>query len=177
MDYFPQIQPDLAPVNLPQFEYPRTEYHHPLTQRVHGLYGVDGVSAFVQQAHLSDGLFATTQNQAPHQFSWSIGFPHNAQYDAELVGTGPSGPGFAVPDAPDAPAVPSVSAGAASPMGPPAQPRKRKAPTLRTNDWEPYKQRILDLHTTQKLPLPRVKQMIEEEYGFKAEYAAPVRAR
>jgi len=175
MDYFPQIQPDLAPVNLPQFEYPRTEYH-PLTQRVHGVYGVDGVSTFVQQAHLPGGLFATTQNHAPHQFGWSTGL-HHAQYDAELAGSGPSGPGFVVPDAPVAPAVSPVSAGPASPMGPPARPRKRKAPTLRTNDWEPYKERILDLHITQKLPLPKVKQMIEEEYGFKAEYAAPVRAR
>ncbi|KAL1613665.1 hypothetical protein SLS56_012249 [Neofusicoccum ribis] len=54
-------------------------------------------------------------------------------------------------------------------MGPPDRPRKRKAPTLRADDWEPYKKRILDLHITQNLPLPKVRQIIEEEYGFKAE--------
>jgi hypothetical protein len=62
-------------------------------------------------------------------------------------------------------------------MGPPARPRKRKAPTLRADDWEPYKKRILDLHIVQKLSLPKVRQMVEVEYGFKAEYVAPLRAR
>ncbi|KAH6613149.1 hypothetical protein C7974DRAFT_368938 [Boeremia exigua] len=55
------------------------------------------------------------------------------------------------------------------PVGDPARPRKRKAATLREEDWEPYKERILDLHVVQKIPLPKVRQMMEEEYGFKAE--------
>ncbi|CAO2653511.1 Nn.00g029220.m01.CDS01 [Neocucurbitaria sp. VM-36] len=54
-------------------------------------------------------------------------------------------------------------------MGPPAKRRKRKAPTLRANDWEPYKDRVLELHVTEGLPLPEVKKRLEEESGFTAE--------
>ncbi|KAF2755063.1 hypothetical protein EJ05DRAFT_478872 [Pseudovirgaria hyperparasitica] len=54
-------------------------------------------------------------------------------------------------------------------MDPPALPRKRKAPTLRADDWESYKERILDLYVEQKLPLKTFRQKIEAEYGFKAE--------
>ncbi|UZP36506.1 hypothetical protein NXS19_004322 [Fusarium pseudograminearum] len=57
----------------------------------------------------------------------------------------------------------------ATPMGPPPKSRKKKAPTLRAKDWEPYKARILELHDEQNLPLPRVKTMIEEEFEFIAE--------
>jgi hypothetical protein len=56
-------------------------------------------------------------------------------------------------------------------VAPPATRRKRKVPTLRAEDWEPYKARILELHDAQKLPLGKVKTMIEEEFGFIAEYA------
>lgn len=59
-------------------------------------------------------------------------------------------------------------------MGPPDRPRKRKAATLRADDWEPYKKRILDLHIEQKMPLRKVKELIEEKYGFKAEYVTSV---
>ncbi|KAF4947303.1 hypothetical protein FGADI_10512 [Fusarium gaditjirri] len=52
---------------------------------------------------------------------------------------------------------------------PPRKSRKKKAPTLREEDWEPFKDRILDLYETQKLPLERVKTMIEEEFGFTAQ--------
>jgi hypothetical protein len=48
--------------------------------------------------------------------------------------------------------------------------RKRKAPTLRLQDWEPHKTRIIELHIEQDLPLPKVKAILEEETGFKAEY-------
>jgi hypothetical protein len=58
----------------------------------------------------------------------------------------------------------------AAPMAPPPKRRKKKAPTLRAKDWEPYKNRILELHITQKLALPKVKTMIEEEFNFTAEY-------
>lgn len=57
-----------------------------------------------------------------------------------------------------------------APMGPPTKPRKRKAPTLRAEDWEPYKARIIELHITEGRSLPEVKQAIEEEFGFAAGY-------
>ncbi|EXL56119.1 hypothetical protein FOCG_03815 [Fusarium oxysporum f. sp. radicis-lycopersici 26381] len=53
--------------------------------------------------------------------------------------------------------------------GPPRKSRKKKAPTLRDEDWEPFKDRILELYETQKLPLEKVKTMIEEEFGFTAQ--------
>jgi hypothetical protein len=60
-------------------------------------------------------------------------------------------------------------------MGPPTQLRKRKAPTLRAADWEPYKARIIELHITQRLPLKEVRQRIQEESGFTAEYVSFLR--
>lgn len=57
------------------------------------------------------------------------------------------------------------------PMAPPPNPRKRKAPTLRLDEWEPVKARVIELHITQNLPLPEVKKMVEEEFkssGFTA---------
>ncbi|KAM5511980.1 hypothetical protein FOXYSP1_06780 [Fusarium oxysporum f. sp. phaseoli] len=54
--------------------------------------------------------------------------------------------------------------------GPPRKNRKKKAPTLRDEDWEPFKDRILELYETHKLPLEKVKTMIEEEFGFTAQY-------
>ena len=59
-----------------------------------------------------------------------------------------------------------------TPMGPPTKTRKRKAPTLRAEAWEPYKSRILDLHITQKLPLLEVKKRMESNFQFTAEYVA-----
>ncbi|KAH7204599.1 hypothetical protein DER44DRAFT_429573 [Fusarium oxysporum] len=56
-----------------------------------------------------------------------------------------------------------------STTGPPRRSRKKKAPTLRDEDWEPFKDRILELYETQKLPLEKVKNMIEEEFGFTAQ--------
>jgi len=58
----------------------------------------------------------------------------------------------------------------AIPMGPPKS-RKRKAPTLHTDAWEPYKARIVELHITQGLPLREVKKTIKSDFGFTAEYA------
>jgi hypothetical protein len=57
-------------------------------------------------------------------------------------------------------------------MGPPTKTRKKKAPTLRAEAWEPFKSRILDLHIKQNLPLPAVKKCIEDEFQFTAEYVA-----
>ena len=63
---------------------------------------------------------------------------------------------------------------ASSPMSPPAVPRKRKAPTLKAADWEPYKARIIELHIDHNRPLPEVKDTIEKESGFVAEYVLPI---
>ena len=51
-----------------------------------------------------------------------------------------------------------------------ARPRKKKAPTLRESDWEPYKDRIIQVHLVEKRSLPEVKILIEQEFGFTAEY-------
>ncbi|KAF5972154.1 hypothetical protein FBULB1_8876 [Fusarium bulbicola] len=53
--------------------------------------------------------------------------------------------------------------------GPPRKTRKKKAPTLRDEDFEPFKDRILELYETHKLPLEKVKTTIEEEFGFTAQ--------
>jgi hypothetical protein len=55
-------------------------------------------------------------------------------------------------------------------MCPPTGTRKRKASTLHAHDWEPYKARIIELHINQKLPLRQVKDKLEKEFGFTAEY-------
>jgi hypothetical protein len=57
------------------------------------------------------------------------------------------------------------------PMAPPPKPRKRKARTLRRDEWEPVKARVIELHISQKLPLPEVQKIVEEEFkssGFRA---------
>ncbi|KAF5535891.1 kinesin light chain 2 [Fusarium mexicanum] len=51
--------------------------------------------------------------------------------------------------------------------GPSRKSRKKKAPTLRDEDFEPFKDRILQLYETHKLE--KVKTMIEEEFGFTAQ--------
>jgi hypothetical protein len=61
-------------------------------------------------------------------------------------------------------------------MPPPTQSRKRKAPTLHGDDWEPVKARVIELHIEQKLPLPKVKEIVEEEFkplGFNATSVQP----
>lgn len=57
------------------------------------------------------------------------------------------------------------------PLAPPPNPRKRKAPTLREEDWRPVKDRVIELHINQNRPLPEVKKTVEEEFaaiGFSA---------
>lgn len=56
-------------------------------------------------------------------------------------------------------------------MQPPARPRKRKAPTLRESDWAPYKDQVDELYTS-GMPLKKVKEIIEVEHGFCAEYVS-----
>ena len=69
---------------------------------------------------------------------------------------------------------PAISMG--PPTRPPTRPRKRKAPTLHANAWEPYKARIVELHITQGVPLKEVKQHVEKEFGFVAEYVSLLRS-
>ncbi|KAH8592587.1 hypothetical protein B0O99DRAFT_464286, partial [Bisporella sp. PMI_857] len=49
--------------------------------------------------------------------------------------------------------------------------RKRKAPTLRADDWEPVKARVIELYIDRERPLPEVKEVVEQEFnsiGFTA---------
>jgi hypothetical protein len=46
------------------------------------------------------------------------------------------------------------------------QAKKRKAPTLRDKDWAPHKERIIELHITQNLPLRKVKEVMERDHDF-----------
>lgn len=57
-------------------------------------------------------------------------------------------------------------------MGPPAKQRKRKAPTLRADAWEPYKDHVIRLHINEGKSLPEVKEIMEREFHFKAEYVS-----
>jgi hypothetical protein len=168
MDFPSHSLPDLAPAYLPELELSHEVHHNALPdEQLYGLYGVDRTSAFTMPVQLSDGQVAITQNNALHPFNLSAAHPSHAQFDIGFTSNSQS----VFTSAPAALAEP------ASPMGPPNRPRKRKAATLRADDWEPYKKRILDLHIVQKNPLPKVRQIIEEEYGFKAEYVASIRAR
>ena len=56
------------------------------------------------------------------------------------------------------------------PLGAPIKSRKRKAPTLKADAWEPYKARVIELHINQGMPLQKVKEIIDNEFNFTAEY-------
>jgi len=62
----------------------------------------------------------------------------------------------------------------ANTVQPPSRIRKKKAPTLRENDWEPFRERIVDLYSS-GMPLKQVKQAMETEFKFCAEYVSDVR--
>ena len=55
-------------------------------------------------------------------------------------------------------------------MGSSIKSRKRKAPTLKADAWEPYKARVIELHINQGMPIQKVKEIIENEFNFTAEY-------
>ncbi|KAF2820930.1 TPR-like protein [Ophiobolus disseminans] len=159
MDFLPRGLPDLAPAYLPQLELPHTGHYNTLpAQQLYRSYDVNRTSAFTLQAQLSGGPGVTTQNHALHPFSLPTLHSSHAQFNLEYAGNSQF-----------VSASTSAPAGPASPMGPPDRPRKRKAATLRADDWEPYKKRILDLHIEQKKSLPEVRQIVEKECGFKAE--------
>ncbi|KAJ4305590.1 hypothetical protein N0V90_001121 [Kalmusia sp. IMI 367209] len=159
MNFSPSNLPELAPADLPQLETFYTGYDSSLAQQAYALYDVNEAFPFTLSAPLLDEQageqVANTQFHAPYPASLSTVQPGHAQYDVAFADNGEYWSAAPVEPAP--------------PMGPPARPRKRKAPTLRADDWGLYKNRILDLHISQNLPLPKVRQMIEEEYGFKAE--------
>lgn len=54
-------------------------------------------------------------------------------------------------------------------MQPPPKPRKRKAATLRDVDWEPHKERIMELHGS-GMTLEDMKRTMELDFKFFAEY-------
>lgn len=85
-------------------------------------------------------------------------------------------PAFGIHEHHDAESVSHTQTTPAIPMGPPIRPRKRKAPTLHANAWEPYKARIVELHITQGVPLKEVKEHVEKEFGFVAEYVSLLRS-
>lgn len=163
MAFPPRSLPTLAPAYPAQLQLPQTgHYNDVLNQQLYEPYGVDQTSAFAVQAQRSGGAVATTPNYNLHPSTLPAGQPGVAHFDAVLAGT--TQPASAS----------AATTGPASSMGPPDRPRKRKAATLRADDWEPYKKRILDLHVEQKMPLHKVKELIEEKYGFKAEYVTSV---
>jgi hypothetical protein len=49
-------------------------------------------------------------------------------------------------------------------MAPPPKSQKQKAQRLHCDKWELVKPRIIELHITQKLPLPEVKKIVEEDF-------------
>jgi hypothetical protein len=155
MNLPPHNPPDLAPVNFPQPRSLHATDDFPTTQQAYGAYDVDGTLSFALQAQFSSEHYGITQAHPLHMLSLSPALHNDKQHNAEPVGD--FQPVFTAP---------------ASPMGPPAQPRKRKAPTLRADDWEPHKHRVLELHLTQELPLPEVRKRMEDDYGFIAKYVA-----
>lgn len=103
--------------------------------------------------------------------------PLSLQHDSELQVHPPHMPMATAQVPPSNPLPPSVGTDdrqtqtSAQPvsMGPPAKPRKKKAATLSAAAWDPYKASIIELHITEGLPLPEVKDLMEKEFGFVAE--------
>lgn len=157
-----RYQPNLAPASLPQLGRSQAEPQHPPVQQAYGPHHIGDRSTLAHQAQYSGGQAVDLRFHAQQSSGQFTVQPNRVQHDAGFYGQ--NAPVSALTSAP---AIPP------SHMAPPTQPRKRKAPTLREADWEPYKARILDLHTAQRLSLSKVKQVIEEESGFKAEYVAP----
>lgn len=144
---------DSPSANLPvwvQADLSHPIQSHYVAHQAHEPYGIQMPLNLVSQTQPQGSHLTASQSYVPHSFDPSPSLRvhplHNAgQFD----------------DA--AQTIPSI------PMGPPTRPRKRKAPTLRADAWEPYKARIIELHITQKLPLRKVKEMVKEEFGFTAE--------
>lgn len=147
MDFPSPSLPDLALADLSSLGFPDTTEHPPIAQ----------------QLYRDTALYSPPNTQFESQYFTPI--QSRNLYPSALPVTPP---GHGQQDAGNAQSMPTT------PMAPPARPRKRKAPTLSADAWEPYKNRILELHITEKLPLPVVRKKIMEEFNFTAEYAALV---
>lgn len=145
--------PTLAQIGFPYAadSYATDSYH--ATQQGYESYSVHLALDPTLQTQSQGGQLATGSSHIPHTFNPSLASRNNEYH--EHHGMEP---------ATDAQVTPAPS------MGPPTRPRKRKAPTLHADAWEPYKARIVELHVEQKLPLKKVKETIEQESGFIAEY-------
>ena len=144
---------DPPSANLPVWV--QTDLSHPIqdhyvAHRAYEPYGIQMPLDLVLQTQTQGSHWTASQSYLPHSFDSSpalrVHAPHNAGHFDDAAQTMP-----------------------AIPMGPPTRPRKKKAPTLRAESWEPYKARIMELHIAQKLSLRKVKEMIKEEFGFTAE--------
>ena len=137
------------------FSYPIQSPY--VSQQTYGLYDSNlALNGSALQMQPLDGQLTPGQTHIPHSFHPSPALHIHALHIMESFG--------------DAQTMPPI------PMGPPAKPRKRKAPTLRADAWEPYKARIIELHTQQGLPLREVKENIMKEFGFTAEYVSLFKA-
>ncbi|KAL2687644.1 hypothetical protein Neosp_005206 [[Neocosmospora] mangrovei] len=126
---------------------------NPTEQQAYEPHGVHpALDGSASQSQAPYGQFMTDQNPVLHPLNLSQEPLIHAPQNASSFG-----------DIGDTQTMPTT------PMGPPPQRRKKKAPTLRAEAWEPYKARILELHVTQKRPLREVKKKIEDEFGFTAE--------
>jgi Clr5 domain len=147
---------EFSSADLPLFDprelalsYPMPSHNVP--DQAFGLYGNDPALEYPAFNTVPTfGQLASTFNYEPHSFDQSPA-PYNNQ---PLNFQPPS----------------NIRDTAAPSMGPPTRMRKRKAPTLRVDAWEPYKARIIELHIEQGLSLGKVKDAIEKEFAFTAEY-------
>jgi hypothetical protein len=124
-----------------------------VSQQTHELYGRHlALNGSASQMQPLDGQLTPGQTHIPHSSHPSPAFHIQAPHIEESFG--------------DAQTMPAI------PIGPPTRPRKRKATTLHSNAWEPYKARIIELHIQQGLPLRQVRENIIKEFGFTAEYVS-----
>jgi hypothetical protein len=166
MDVPPHSLVNLTPAYLAQIELPHFEQYSivPTELQYTSQYtpnGFDETPAFTWQAQAIGGPVVATQHHAVQLSNLTTLHSGHTQSDAGLSGSSQSAPS-------------AMRTSHALPTDPLCRPRKRKAATLRADDWEPYKDRILELHIEQKRPLPEVRQTLEKEYGFEAEYVASV---
>ena len=163
MDFSHWSLADLSPAYQPQ-PYPlHAEHHYALPIRqLHGSYGVDRTSSTIWQAQTVGGPAVPMQHHALQAFHPALQASHD-RFNAGLTGNNRS---FSASTMPVVPEMRLTSS---------KRPRKPKAVTTRSADWEPYRKAILTLHLEQKMPLRKVQHMIEKEYGFKAEYGTSVR--
>jgi hypothetical protein len=135
----------------PAPSYPMLSHNVP--DLVFGLYGNDSALEYPAL----DTAPTLREHSSTHSYEPHSSDPSPAPYNYQPLNSQP----------------PSDTQDTAAPsMGPPTRTRKRKAPTLCADAWEPYKARIIELHIEQGLPLGKVKDTIEDEFAFTAEYVS-----